>query len=335
MKIGLTYDLRQDYLDLGYGEEETAEFDRVDTVEAIERTLQDLGYETDRIGNIWSLTKRLAAGERWDLVFNIAEGLRGIGREAQVPALLDAYDIPYTFSDPLVLALTLHKGMTKRVIRDLGLPTPDFAEVKSESDIEKVDLPFPVFAKPIAEGTGKGITSASKIKSKSELRSVCRRILNEYKQPALVETFLPGREFTVGLVGTGKNAKVVGVMEVILKPDAEKDVYSYVNKERCEEFVGYLPVNDLLARKAQEVALAAWVGLGCRDAGRIDLRADANGVPNFMEVNPLAGIHPEHSDLPILCKLVGIGYHQLFEMIMTSALERVQTSPSISKMVVG
>jgi D-alanine-D-alanine ligase len=124
-------------------------------------------------------------------------------------------------------------------------------------------------------------------------------------------------------------------MEVILKPDAEKDVYSYVNKERCEEFVGYLPVNDLLARKAQEVALAAWVGLGCRDAGRIDLRADANGVPNFMEVNPLAGIHPEHSDLPILCKLVGIGYHQLFEMIMTSALERVQTSPSISKMVVG
>jgi D-alanine-D-alanine ligase len=335
MKIGLTYDLRQDYLDLGYGEEETAEFDRVDTVEAIERTLQDLGYETDRIGNIWNLTKRLAAGERWDLVFNIAEGLRGIGREAQVPALLDAYDIPYTFSDPLVLALTLHKGMTKRVIRDLGIPTPDFAEVKTEADIDEVDLPFPVFAKPIAEGTGKGITSASKIQSQKELRSVCRRILNEYKQPALVETFLPGREFTVGLVGTGKNAKVVGVMEVILKPDAEKDVYSYVNKERCEEFVGYLPVNDLLARKAQEVALAAWVGLGCRDAGRIDLRADANGVPNFMEVNPLAGIHPEHSDLPILCKLVGIGYHQLFEMIMTSALERVQTSPSISKMVVG
>ena len=325
MKIGLTYDLRQDYLDLGYGEEETAEFDRIDTVEAIERTLQDLGYEADRVGNIWNLTQRLAAGERWDLVFNIAEGLRGIGREAQVPALLDAYDIPYTFSDPLVLALTLHKGMTKRVIRDLGLPTPDFAEVRSEADIDQVHLPFPVFAKPIAEGTGKGITSASKIKSQTELRSVCRRILSEYKQPALVEAFLPGREFTVGLVGTGTNAKVVGVMEVILKPNAEKDVYSYVNKERCEEFVGYLPVNDLLAKKAQEVALESWIGLGCRDAGRIDLRADANGVPNFMEVNPLAGIHPEHSDLPILCNLVGISYHQLFEMIMNSALERVQT----------
>jgi D-alanine-D-alanine ligase len=335
MKIGLTYDLRQDYLDLGYGEEETAEFDRLDTVEAIERTLQDLGYETERIGNIWNLTKQLANGQRWDLVFNIAEGLRGIGREAQVPALLDAYDIPYTFSDPLVMALTLHKGMTKRVIRDLGLPTPDFAEVKSESDIDLVNLPFPVFAKPIAEGTGKGITPASKIKSKSELRSVCTRILSEYKQPVLVEAFLPGREFTVGLVGTGKHARVVGVMEVILKPNAEKDVYSYINKERCEEFVGYLPVNDLLAKKAQEVALDSWIGLGCRDAGRIDLRADANGVPNFMEVNPLAGIHPEHSDLPILCNLVGITYHQLFEMIMNSALERVQTKSPAKTQAAG
>jgi D-alanine-D-alanine ligase len=323
MKIGITYDLRQDYLDLGYSEEETAEFDRIDTVEAIERTLQDLGYETDRIGNIWNLTRRLAAGERWDLVFNIAEGLRGIGREAQVPALLDAHDIPYTFSDPLVLALTLHKGMTKRVIRDLGLPTPRFAEIQTEAEIEKVNLPFPLFAKPIAEGTGKGVTAASKIHSKSELTIVCRKLLAAYNQPVLVETFLPGREFTVGIVGTGKKAKALGVMEVILKENAEKDVYSYVNKERCEEFVGYLTVNDLTARKAQEVALAAWVGLGCRDAGRIDLRADANGIPNFMEVNPLAGIHPEHSDLPILSTLVGISYHQLFEMILSSAMERV------------
>ena len=323
MKIGITYDLRQDYLDLGFGEEETAEFDRVDTVEAIERTLQDLGYETDRIGNIWNLTRRLAAGERWDLVFNIAEGLRGIGREAQVPALLDAHDIPYTFSDPLVLSLTLHKGMTKRVIRDLGLPTPKFVEVQTEADIEKVNLPYPLFAKPIAEGTGKGVTAASKIHSKAKLVSVCRKLLVSYNQPVLIETFLPGREFTVGIVGTGKKAKALGVMEVILKENAEKDVYSYVNKERCEEFVGYLTVNDLTARKAQEVALAAWVGLGCRDAGRVDLRADANGIPNFMEVNPLAGIHPEHSDLPILSTLVGISYHQLFEMILSSAMERV------------
>ena len=132
--VGITYDLRQHYLELGFGEEETAEFDRPETIDAIDEALQQLGYATDRIGHILSLTRRLAAGDRWDMVFNIAEGLRGFGREAQVPALLDAFDIPYTFSDPLVLSLTLHKGMTKRVIRDLGIPTPDFAVVEREVD---------------------------------------------------------------------------------------------------------------------------------------------------------------------------------------------------------
>ena len=122
--VGLTYDLRDDYRRLGYSEEETAEFDSVQTVEALEAALAAAGCRTDRIGSIHQLTRRLADGARWDLVFNIAEGLRGFGRESQVPALLDAYDIPYTFSDPMVLALTLHKGMAKRVVRDLGLPTP-------------------------------------------------------------------------------------------------------------------------------------------------------------------------------------------------------------------
>lgn len=326
MKIGLTYDLRQDYLDLGYGEEETAEFDRIDTVEAIEQTIQALGHQTDRIGNIWSLTARLAAGDCWDLVFNIAEGLRGMGREAQVPALLDAYDIPYTFSDPLVMSLTLHKGLTKRVLRDLGIPTPDFAEVHTEADIRRVNLPYPLFAKPIAEGTGKGVTPASKIQNPAALEKVCKQLLATFKQPVLVETFLPGREFTVGIVGTGADARSVGIMEVILNENAEQEVYSYVNKERCEEFVGYVPVNDPMAAGAVEIALAAWRALGCRDAGRLDLRADADGVPNLMELNPLAGIHPKHSDLPIICELVGTSYLRLFEMILESAQKRVHTN---------
>ena len=163
MKIGITYDLRKDYLVAGFGEEETAEFDSEETIAAIDRALQDLGYRTDRIGNIKSLTRRLAAGDSWDLVFNIAEGLRGFGREAQVPALLEAHEIQYTFSDPLVLSLTLHKGMAKRVVRDLTVPTPDFFLVENESDLAFIDLPFPLFAKPVAEGTGKGVDSASKI----------------------------------------------------------------------------------------------------------------------------------------------------------------------------
>ena len=132
MKIGITYDLRQYYLSQGMGEEETAEFDSPVTIESIDSTLSELGHVTDRIGNIRNLTSRLAAGDHWDLVFNIAEGIRGFGREAQVPALLEAYDIPYTFSDPLVLSLTLHKGMTKHVIRDLGIPTADFAVVETD-----------------------------------------------------------------------------------------------------------------------------------------------------------------------------------------------------------
>ena len=297
MKIGITYDLRQDYLAAGFGEEETAEFDRPDTIEAIDQTLRQLGYTTERIGNVRNLMERLVAGDRWDMVFNIAEGLEGFGREAQVPALLDAYAIPYTFSDPLVLSLTLHKGMTKRVIRDLGVPTPDFFVVETASDVEMTDLPFPLFAKPVAEGTGKGISAASKIMNKDELASICGRLLETYRQPVLVETFLPGREFTVGIIGTGKSAMAIGVIEILLRQDAEADAYSYCNKARYADFVEYRLVDDTAAQRAKDVALAAWKGLGCCDAGRIDLRADAAGIPNFMEVNPLAGLNPEHSDL--------------------------------------
>ncbi len=324
MKIGITYDLREEYLADGLSEEETAEFDRRDTIDAIDQTLHDLGHLTDRIGNIKSLTNRLVAGDRWDLVFNIAEGLKGFGREAQVPALLDAYDIPYTFSDPLVLSLTLHKAMAKRVIRDLGIPTPDFSVIETESDLMMVDLTFPLFAKPVAEGTGKGITAASKIKDFSQLYTVCRGLLASYRQPVLIESFLPGREFTVGILGTGKDATAIGVMEVILRDNAEPEVYSYRNKELYEGLVEYRLASNPIAEKAKEVALNAWRGLGCRDAGRVDLRADTNGVPNFMEVNPLAGLHPEHSDLCIIANKAGMTYRALIETIVFSATSRYE-----------
>lgn len=323
MKIGITYDLREDYLAAGFSEEETAEFDSAETIQAIDETLNDLGHETDRIGNIKNLIKRLAAGDRWDVVFNIAEGFRGFGREAQVPAMLDAYDIPYTFSDSLVLSLTLHKAMTKHVVRDNGIRTPDFCLVMTESDISGVNFPFPLFAKPVAEGTGKGITHHSKILTKSELLPVCRRLLSTYRQPVLVETFLPGREFTVGIMGTGKDAMVIGVLEVILRGNAEPYVYSYLNKERFEELVKYRLVNDEMAEKTGEIALSVWRSLGCRDAGRVDLRADADGMPNFMEVNPLAGLHPQHSDLCIIASMVGISYTALIESIISSATARI------------
>jgi D-alanine-D-alanine ligase len=324
LKIGLTYDLRDDYLAEGYSEEETAEFDRAETIDAIDHALAGLGFRTDRIGHLKSLIRRLAAGDRWDLVFNIAEGLRGFGREAQIPALLDAYDIPYTFSNPLVLALTLHKGMTKHVIRDMGIPTPDFSVIDSADRIAGIRLPFPLFAKPVAEGTGKGITAASKIENGEELTRVCRMLLDAFRQPVLVETFLPGREFTVGIVGTGREAVATDAMEVCLKAQAEPEVYSYANKENCEELVEYRLVYDGEAQQARKTALAAWRGLGCRDAGRMDLRSDRSGRPNFMEVNPLAGLHPSHSDLPIIFSLMGKTFRQLIDAIMRSALKQVQ-----------
>jgi len=322
MKVGITYDLRADYFAQGLGEEETAEFDRPDTITAIEQALWDLGYDTDRIGNVTNLTARLAAGERWDIVFNIAEGLNGFGRESQVPALLDAFGIPYTFSDPLVLAVTLHKGVAKHMVRDLRIATPDFHVVDTESDLTMIDLPFPLFAKPVAEGTGKGINASSRVRNADELVSVCRRLLETYRQPVLVETFLPGREFTIGIVGTRKDARAIGVMEIVLRSNAEPDVYSYLNKERCEELVDYRLGTDSMAREAQEVALAAWRGLGCRDAGRVDVRADKDGRPNFMEANPLAGLHPEHSDLCIIATQAGMTYTALIEAIMSSAISR-------------
>jgi D-alanine-D-alanine ligase len=324
LKVGLTYDLRDDYLKEGFTHEETAEFDLPDTIAAIEKVLGDNGYQTDRIGNIKALTRRLAAGDRWDFVFNIAEGLYGFGREAQVPALLEAYNIPYTFSDPLGQALTLHKGMTKHVVRDLGIPTPDFKVIKSEEDIAEVVMPFPLFAKPVAEGTGKGITAMSKITTGKELQAVCKNLLNTFQQPVLLETYLPGREFTVGILGTGKNAKVLGTIEVILKPAAEKNAYSYDNKEHYDQLVQYILVDDDEARQASEIALAAWRGLDLKDAGRVDLRSDAHGMPHFMEVNSLAGLNPVRSDLPILCSLMGITYHELVSSIIGEALRRAK-----------
>jgi D-alanine-D-alanine ligase len=322
MRIGMTYDLRDDYLAAGFAEEETAEFDRASTIEAIEGAIRNMGHEPVRIGNIQSLVQQLAAGQRWDLVFNIAEGLYGFGREAQVPALLDAYRIPYVFSDPLAQALTLHKGMAKHVIRDAGLPTADFAVIESMSDIDSVDLPYPLFAKPVAEGTGKGVTPASKISAPSLLQETCARLLLEFRQPVLVETFLPGREFTVGIVGNGSRARSLGVMEVILLDHSEPDVYSYHNKEFCEDLVEYRAVSDEEASKAVEVAIASYRTLGCRDAGRVDLRSDTAGIPHFIEINPLAGLHPEHSDLCIIATKYGISYQELLADIVQAALQR-------------
>jgi D-alanine-D-alanine ligase len=331
MHIGLTYDLRSDYLAAGYGEEATAEFDQVGTIEAIDGALCELGHTTDRVGHARNLIERLAAGDRWDLVFNICEGLHGLGREAQVPAILDVYEIPYTFADPAALCVCLDKALTKTVLRAAGVPTPDWQVVRNVADIEGCRLPFPLIAKPLAEGTGKGINAASKITDRSALRRACERLLKQYAQPVLVEQFLLGREFTVGLMGTGADAEVVGTLEILLRDAAEPGVYSYVNKEQSEELCDCPLVranDDAAVADAERIALAAWRIVAGRDAGRIDLRCDAAGKPQLIEVNPLAGLHPTHSDLPIVWTETGAEYVELIGRIVESARLRIADHPS-------
>jgi D-alanine-D-alanine ligase len=324
MHVGITFDLRDDYLRQGYGEEETAEFDGIDTIVAIEAALSALGHETDRIGNAQALVVRLARGDRWDMVFNIAEGLSGFGRHALVPALLESYGMAYTFSDPLALSVMLHKAVAKRIVRDHGVRTPDFELVETPDDVDRVELAFPLFVKPVAEGTSKGISGASKVATRDELASVCVRLLRQFRQPALVETFCPGREFTVGILGTGTQARVLGVMEIIVRAGARDAIYSYENKKFFDERMSVELARDEAAAAAAQAALAAWSVLGGRDAGRIDLRCDSNGDVNFLEANPLAGLSPEHSDLPLIGRLKGMAYAELIACIMTSATERFE-----------
>jgi D-alanine-D-alanine ligase len=322
MRVGVTYDLRSDYLAQGLGEEETAEFDSEITIAGICGALESLGHDTDRIGGVRRLAERLVAGDRWDAVFNICEGLKGVAREAQVPALLEAYDVPYVFSDPLTLSLALDKGMAKRVVRSCGVATPDFAVIAGEDDIAAIDLPFPLFLKPVAEGSGKGVNADSRVSDRVGLARVAKDLLRRFDQPVLVETFLPGREFTVGIVGTGSDARALGAMEVMWSDNAEEHGYGYENKEHFEGKMDYRLAEGREAEDATTVALAAWRALRCRDGGRVDIRLGADGKAHFLEVNPLAGLNPERSDLVFIIRYKGIAYRDLIGAIMDSFIKR-------------
>lgn len=334
MLIGLTYDLREDHAGEGLSEEALAEFDSPETLSAIERALRANGHRVERIGHVRALAARLVAGARWDLVFNIAEGLAGRSREAQVPALLEAFGVPYTFSDPLTQAVGLDKGIAKRIVRDAGLPTADFRVIASDADARACALPFPLFVKPLAEGTGKGCDAASRVGDRASLLSVSRRLRARFDQPAIAEPYLPGRGFTVGILGNGPGARVIGVLEIVLLETAEAGVYSFLNKEFCEGRVRYRLARDAEARAAGAVALAAYRALGCHDAARVDLRSDAARRPQFMEVNTLPGLHPTHSDLPILAAEAGLPFDRLICGIVAAASLRQGLAPASAPAVV-
>ncbi|HRT88930.1 MAG TPA: hypothetical protein P5257_02320 [Bacteroidales bacterium] len=319
MKVGLTFDLRSWYLDRGFSMEDTAEFDQESTITGIKNALHGMGFETEEIGNIFQLVEALQKGKKWDLVFNIAEGLYGDGRESVVPALLDQYKIPYVFSGPLVLGVSLNKYLGRIIVSSAGVPVSPGMLITRPEDVDRCRLEYPLFIKPVSEGTGKGITDKSILRSPSELKETAGYLIKRFEQPALVEEYLPGREFTVGILGSGEDAYAIGGMEIICSDDLP---YSYEYKENYEDFCRYKPLDKDIAGEAKDVALRAWKAIGGLDGGRVDVKTDRHGRICFIEANPLAGLNPVDSDLPILARYEGIEYNELIERIVKSAMKR-------------
>ena len=325
MIIGLAYDLKKDFhQDEGRPDDWLEEYDSEDTIRAIQEVIEMLGHRVALLGGGRDFLERIRTN-LVDLVFNLAEGTKGRNREAHIPAVLEMLEIPYTHSDPLTLSLTLDKAMAKRVVASVGIPTPNFKLIWDRSGIQHIDLPFPIFVKPAHEGSSKGIQFHCKVYDEEALENEIDRLLQNYPAPVLVETFLPGREFTVGVLGNG-SPYLLGIMEITPAEGPMEDfVYSVRMKRECEERVRYGVPKDLplsLLRAIEQVALDSYRILGCRDVARIDIRLESDETPCFLEANPLPGIAPGYSDLVILAELVGWSYERLIETILFQAFER-------------
>jgi D-alanine-D-alanine ligase len=331
--VGIAYDLKADFEKLAtrtigdaeLPEDAFEEYDSDATVAAIEEALASHGYRTRRLGSGRSFLGRVMH-EPGELVFNIAEGYGTRSREAHVPSALEMLGIPYTHSDPLTLALTLDKAMAKRVVASAGVPTPRFAVVESVEQAEDLPLRYPLIAKPLFEGSSMGVRKHSRVTDAYSLRELVRQLLADYREPVLVEEFACGPEFTVGILGTGAGAQVLGTMEIVPKNCAvEEFVYSLeVKRNYLEEVEYHAPPRreGELVRSVEEVALAAYRALACRDVGRVDVRLGDDGEPKFLEINPLPGLNPVTGDLVILARANGLGYADLIGRIVESARER-------------
>jgi D-alanine-D-alanine ligase len=224
------------------------------------------------------------------------------------------------------MGVSLNKHLAKLVVSAAGVPVSPGVLITELNELENIKLDYPLFVKPVSEGTGKGITQKSLVKNASELREMVEWILSEFRQPALVEEYLPGREFTVGITGSGATATAVGGMEVICVDNLP---YSVEVKENYQNYCKYVPLDENIADECKTVALRSWKALDAVDAGRIDLKADRNGRICFIEANPLAGLNPIHSDLPMLARMYGIEYQKLMEMIMESAIMRAKVTQQL------
>jgi D-alanine-D-alanine ligase len=328
MKIGLTYDLKVDQdARPGVPDDFQEEFDSPLTVDAVAGALSRLGHEVVRLGNGRQMLARLL-DDPPDFVFNFAEG-QGVARsrEARVPAVLEMLGIPYTGSDPLTLCVTLDKACAKRLVRSRGFPTPVWVQIEPSCDLAQVQglaqLPYPVIVKPAWEGSSKGIRGKCVVDTPAEVIAAVESLRRDQQQPILVEQYLTGEELTVGMVGNNP-PQVLGVMRVLPLQPSERFVYSLEVKRDWERRVRYECPARVSVRgplTVEEAARAVYEVLGCRDVARIDFRLH-NGIPYFLEVNPLPGLNPESSDLVILARLCGWSYPRLIQSIVDAALAR-------------
>lgn len=325
--VGLTYNLKKGIK--SNIEDIEAEFDSIETVNAIKEALERLNCTVELLEADTGIISRLVQMKP-DIVFNIAEGLDGRGREAHIPALLNFLHIPFTGSDETTLCIALDKALTKRILTTFGVKTPKYQLIKHPSEFIK-KLNFPLIVKPNAEGSSKGISDFAIVNNNDELKGLIEKNYEMYKQPMLVEEYIKGREFTVGIIGNGDETIVFPPMEIKYKKKEEKyNIYSYTVKKNYKEYVEYICPPQLgkkIEEKMVRTAKKIYESLSCRDFSRIDFRLSLEGEVYFLEINPLPGLAPGYSDFPMIGEFNGIDYGTLIKMVLNSALKRYGMKP--------
>jgi len=326
LKVGFTYDLKDDYeLKPDDPPDKYAEFDTKETISYIESALKTSGHNIVRIGHAKNLIKKLVEGEKFDIIFNICEGLKGRSREAQVPAILELYEIPYVGSDPLTMALTLDKTLAKKIVQYHGLNTANFICINSIDEISprKFKLRFPLIVKPSQEGTSKGLSKESLVKNFTQLKKRVEWVLETYKQPVLIEEFIVGYEFTVAIVGN-EPPEVLPPVQIAInnETDLGENFYTHARVESPEiKYICPANIDKSLDKKLRDLALVAYEVLGCRDLGRIDIRVDYDENPYFLECNPLPNLG-KIDVFPLVAKATGRTYEELICYILEAGIKR-------------
>jgi D-alanine-D-alanine ligase len=319
LKVGFAFNMKR--LD-STADDTEAEYDSPRTIEAITKAIEGYGHQVVPLEATGDFPRALMTSGV-DIVFNMAEGIRGRNREAQVPSLCELLGIPYTGSDPATLSLCLDKGLGKRVLREQGIDTPSFQVLVTGREKLR-PFRFPVIVKPNAEGTSKGITHSSVVDDEAGVRAAARELIDRYDQPALVEEYIAGREFTVGLLGE-RRPRVLPAMEVVFLHPKDRPVYDYECKQHWESHVRYECPAKLTKeeeRAIERASRATFMALGCRDVARVDLRLAEGGRVWVIEVNPLPGLTPDYSDLCLISNGAKIDYRTLIGEILAGGLKR-------------